>query len=174
MPDVFLTSDTHFGHGNIIEYCNRPFRSITEMNDQLIANWNTVVRPEDKVYHLGDVTINSKWLHLIGQCNGNKVLIKGNHDVASLSAYAEYFRDVRAIHVLADCVLTHVPIHPFQLGRFKANVHGHLHDEIVRVAKYDDPFSDVLVPDTRYINVCVEHTKYSPIPLDEVLSWLKK
>jgi len=82
-PTVFFTADTHFDHANIIEHCNRPYSSLEEMNQALIDNWNSVVRPQDTVYHLGDFAFRSKRTrinHLIQKLNGHKFLIYGNHD----------------------------------------------------------------------------------------------
>lgn len=79
---VFHTSDTHFGHKNIITYCDRPFASVEEMDEGMVDRWNAVVRPEDSVYHYGDVAmgkISTSILH-VARLNGNKFLIPGNHD----------------------------------------------------------------------------------------------
>lgn len=73
---VFLISDTHFGHANIIKYAGRPFDSVEEMNEAMVDNWNSVVKQGDKVYHLGDVTMNSKSLDILSRLNGRKVLIR--------------------------------------------------------------------------------------------------
>ena len=54
---TFFTADTHFGHKNVIRYCNRPFASATEMDERLIENWNKIVGPDDLIYHLGDFTL---------------------------------------------------------------------------------------------------------------------
>ena len=59
---VWVTSDTHFNHANIIKYCNRPFSSVEEMNETIIANWNKVVSEDDMVYHLGDFALGDKSL----------------------------------------------------------------------------------------------------------------
>jgi calcineurin-like phosphoesterase family protein len=79
---VFFTSDTHYFHGNIIKYCNRPFASVEKMNDVLVDNWNQIVKPEDHVFHLGDVAFANmgKVMPLLNKLNGTITLIRGNHD----------------------------------------------------------------------------------------------
>ena len=79
---TFFTSDTHFGHARIIDLCNRPFGSVTEMNEMLVHNWNALVRPDDTVYHLGDVALGpiEDSLKYISRLNGNIKLVVGNHD----------------------------------------------------------------------------------------------
>lgn len=78
----FFTSDTHFGHANIIKYCDRPFKDVPHMNVSLVENWNSVVGPDDVVYHLGDVALGKwdDWDNWLSQLNGNKILVVGNHD----------------------------------------------------------------------------------------------
>jgi calcineurin-like phosphoesterase family protein len=79
---IYFTSDTHFFHGNIIGYCNRPFADIDTMNEGLIEKWNRRVTPEDTVYHLGDVSFGKleATQAIIQRLNGYKILVKGNHD----------------------------------------------------------------------------------------------
>ena len=81
---IWLTSDTHFFHENILKYCNRPFETVEAMNDALVANWNSVVKPDDHVYHLGDFCFGNveKWNWCLepGRLNGHIHLILGNHD----------------------------------------------------------------------------------------------
>lgn len=79
---LWLTSDTHFNHFKVIEYCNRPFSSLEEMNDILTARWNEKVQPEDTVYHCGDFSFGNfeRMLETRKQLNGTIVLIRGNHD----------------------------------------------------------------------------------------------
>ena len=159
--NVFLTSDHHFGHTNILTFKRndgtplRPFTTIEEHDEVLIENWNKVVRPNDKVYHLGDVCFKFSVLQAImPRLNGTKILIKGNHDGLKLSQYAQYFKDVRAYSILDKFVLSHVPLHPESVTRWKANIHGHTHANCL-----DDP---------QYINVCVEQTNYTPINFEEI------
>ena len=79
---VFFTSDTHFNHENILRFCNRPFKDIAEHDQVLIDNWNSVVGPEDTVFHLGDFCFGAphKVIDIRKQLNGHIYLIKGNHD----------------------------------------------------------------------------------------------
>lgn len=76
---TFFTSDQHFGHSKIIEYCNRPYKSVHEMNNCLVANHNKVVGKEDTVYHLGDFAFRDH-KNFLSQLNGKHYLIKGNHE----------------------------------------------------------------------------------------------
>lgn len=80
--DTWFTSDLHFGHRNIINYCRRPFHSVENMNKLLVMNWNELVRPDDTVYVLGDFAMGQiqETLPLGRRLHGNKVLVAGNHD----------------------------------------------------------------------------------------------
>lgn len=79
---IWFTSDTHFGHANIIKYSNRPFTDVNEMNEALIRNWNDCVKDGDDIYHLGDFAFMTfdKFRQLIYRLNGNIHFIRGNHD----------------------------------------------------------------------------------------------
>ena len=170
MPAVFLVSDTHFGHLGVCKFMGpdgvtklRPWDSPEEMDEEMVRRWNETVRPNDKVYHLGDVVINRKALKTLSRLNGDKVLIKGNHDIFRLEDYTPYFRDIRAYHVMNGCILSHIPVHVSDLGRFGTNIHGHLHAH--RVMKMD--YGREIV-DPRYHCVCVEQTDFRPILLEDV------
>lgn len=91
---TFFTSDTHFGHANIIRFCNRPFKNVEEMDEALIENWNQVVSKDDTVFHLGDFAFggSSVWNSIIPRLNGHINLIIGNHDRKNLrQGYMSYF-----------------------------------------------------------------------------------
>jgi len=85
---IFFTSDTHFHHERVIEYGGRPFQNASDMEQQLIANWNAVVRANDRVYHLGDFSFGSpeKWLSVLSRLNGRIVLVRGNHDAKAVKS----------------------------------------------------------------------------------------
>ncbi|MDX9695412.1 MAG: metallophosphoesterase [Bacteroidales bacterium] len=79
---IFYTADLHFGHKNILEYCDRPFQNVNEMNETLIQNWNNVVTKNDAVYVLGDMFFYElpAQKQIMKKLNGKKILIRGNHD----------------------------------------------------------------------------------------------
>lgn len=169
MPSTYLVSDTHFGHIGMTKFVDnngnkiRPWDNIEEMDECLVHNWNSVVKPKDKVYHLGDVVINRKHLKTLARLNGDKVLIKGNHDIFHIEDYLEYFRDIRGYHVMDKRILSHIPVHPDSKGRFKNNIHGHLHGNKVLLNGKLDPF---------YFCVSVENIHYTPILFDKVREML--
>lgn len=181
MPSVFLVSDTHFGHLGVCKFTRndgvtklRPWTDPAEMDEAMVKAWNERVKPTDKVYHLGDVVINRKSLGIMHRLNGDKVLIRGNHDIFPDTEYREYFRELRAYHVMNGMILSHIPVHSDSLGRFGTNIHGHLHANRVRRARGVDAktgevlYSDEIDP--RYHNVSVEQLPdFAPILFEDVL-----
>jgi len=79
---IWFTADHHFNHANIIKYCNRPFSSVDEMNNELVRRWNEVIKPDDTVYHLGDFTLEGveTFYKFFMQLNGKILIIPGGHD----------------------------------------------------------------------------------------------
>lgn len=157
MNQVFVIADTHFGHKRVLEFEpeKRPFSTIEEHDEALVARWNAVVSKKDTVIHLGDVCFGRKSFEILPRLNGIKKLIAGNHDHYATSLYLEHFNRVSASEEYKDYILTHIPVHVCQFTRYKGNIHGHLHSRVV-----DDP---------RYKSVSVEHTNLAPLPLSEVL-----
>ena len=80
-PIRWFTSDLHFGHKNVITYCDRPWATVEEMNEALIKIWNDTVHPKDTVYCLGDLSMSPRVMEEISaKLNGHKILVAGNHD----------------------------------------------------------------------------------------------
>lgn len=161
MANIFFISDTHFGHANILNFLRpdgsklRNFESVEAMDEFMIDRWNSVVRPQDKVYHLGDVAMRKDDIKTIARCNGHKRLVRGNHDDHDLKLYLPYFEEAYASRVLDKFIFTHIPIHPESISKkLRANVHGHTHANRVQ--------------DQRYINVSVECIGYTPISLEDL------
>jgi calcineurin-like phosphoesterase family protein len=174
MPAVFLVSDTHFGHAGVCRFTDsttgekiRPWTDPDEMDEAMVKRWNETVRPSDKVYHLGDVVINRKALSIMSRLNGDKVLIRGNHDIFRDDEYRQYFRELRAYHVMNGMILSHIPIHEASLGRFGTNIHGHLHTGRVMTGVKNSKV------DVRYHCVCVEQTDFRPILFEDVIKRIK-
>lgn len=161
MRDYWFISDTHFFHNNIIKYCNRPFSSVEEMNEVMIKNWNSVVKPGDIVYHLGDVVMGNfshdHFAHMWARLNGRKRLILGNHDDVSYLAKGAFFEKVMLWRAWNDknLLFTHVPIHQDSIHKNRINVHGHTHDKGS--------------PKGPYKSVCVELNNYTPVNLEELV-----
>lgn len=177
MPAVFLVSDTHFGHAGVCKFMRndgvtklRPWDNPEEMDEEMVKRWNETVRPNDKVYHLGDVVINRKALSIMRRLKGDKVLIRGNHDIFRLEDYTPFFRDIRGYHVMNGMILSHIPVHEESLGRFGTNIHGHLHAN--RVMKMDEYGTSRIDP--RYHCVCVEQTDFRPILFEDVIKTIKE
>jgi len=184
MPSVFLVSDTHFGHAGVCRFTHgdtgvkiRPWTDPDEMDEAMVKMWNETVRPNDKVYHLGDVVINRKSLSIMSRLNGDKVLIRGNHDIFRDDEYRQYFRELRAYHVMNGMILSHIPVHEESLGRFGTNIHGHLHTNRVKRPRGVEAktgkvlYSDEI--DVRYHCVCVEQTDFKPILFEDVIKRIK-
>lgn len=182
MANIFIISDTHFGHLGVTQFMNndgtkmRPWDDVYEMDEALVKNWNSVVKPKDKVYHLGDVVINRKALPILSRLNGEKVLVKGNHDIFRIEEYLEYFKDVRGSHIIDKYVMTHIPIHTASIERWKGNIHGHLHSNVISIVKQvivnngerGSHVSYEAIPDPKYFCASVEQINYTPIAFEDI------
>lgn len=170
MSNKFTCADLHFGHKNIttFTYPNsdqriRPFESVQEHDEILIANWNKVVSPNDTTYILGDAVFGKKNLPLLHQLNGKKKLILGNHDIYGMKEYEKYFYDIVSCRVMykpCKMIMTHIPVHISQLGRWKLNICGHLHTQRVLLENGE--------PDPRYICVSMEQINFTPVSFDDL------
>lgn len=149
---IFFTSDTHFYHRNIIDFCNRPARDVDEMNDKLIYLWNSKIKPTDEVYHLGDFAFCGiqKFLPILEQLNGVKHWIVGNHDYSlrKKEAVQEHFKWIRDYYMLRvhdsytneeesvvqyhqPIVLCHFPILSWDgMAHGSWHLHGHCHGSL--------------------------------------------
>ncbi len=177
MAKIFVISDTHFGHANILTFKRedgtplRSFSGVEEMDETMVENWNRVVRPQDKVYHLGDVVINKRYLPILKRLNGHKRLVRGNHDVEPTKVFMEYFDEIYGVRVFPklNCILSHIPLHPASLQRWKYNIHGHLHSNLVTKELLCPDGIIREVKDKRYINVSVEQINYTPVKLESLV-----
>lgn len=115
MGEIYLISDTHFFHANIIRYCNRPFDDEDAMNAEMERRWSIIVNPDDVLVHVGDLTAGLKGRKddlkaLIGRLPGRKVLVKGNHDHMKDEWYLEAgFEKVVDYFNAGGILFAHVP-----------------------------------------------------------------
>lgn len=164
--NIYFTSDHHFNHRNIIDFCNRPFTSVEEMNEHMIDAWNSVVKKGDMVYHLGDFAITgyskshvTTVENLLSRLNGNKILIKGNHDSDAVLK-AKGWANIHNMYHVRDrdkrFILCHYAMRTWQ---FKAHgsihLYGHSH---ANLPDYD-----------RSMDVGVDNVGYVPLLLEEIL-----
>lgn len=165
---IWVVSDLHLCHQAILKYESRPWNTVEEMNEALIERWNSVVGPSDRVYLLGDIHFGSKKnIELVGRLNGRKVLIKGNHDNQKIQEYLKYFDDVRGCVERYGYILTHIPVHPNEKRRYKGNIHGHLHADVIVNSNGE--------LDNWYFNACVERNNYTPVLLENIIKdWYKE
>lgn len=144
------------------------FNGLDEMNERIIDNWNKTVKPNDIIYHLGDFTFGGKQniAKFASRLNGKKRLILGNHDYDAKD-YVEHFEKVMSFHEIkklrVPMVFCHFPLHPssfgYRVGESGICVHGHLHRKTVG--------------DPRFVNVCVEHTNYTPVHIEDIMARVK-
>jgi calcineurin-like phosphoesterase family protein len=157
--DTYFTSDTHFGHKSVIDFCKRPFRDVEEMNAALVENWNSVVKRDDRVYHLGDFAWDMATAKEIRpQLNGHIRLVIGNHDDVPKLAATGMFTRMSLWRAFKDWnfTATHIPLALSETREGAFNVHGH---------KHNDPNFD---RQEHQINVCTEMTNYTPIHVEEI------
>lgn len=164
MRDYWFISDTHFGHQNIIRYCNRPYHTYLDMDQALIENWNSVVKKGDYVYHLGDFFMEGPQTeqdksyrdYILSSLNGRITLILGNHDDVKYLMKTGRFHDIvlwKPWHN-GELLFSHIPLHQDSIHKGRINVHGHTHN--------------LGSPKGPYKSVCVELTNYTPINLEQL------
>ena len=181
---VFFTSDTHFGHANIIKFCDRPFANTAEMDETLIRNWNEKVGPDDVIFHLGDFAWGGSdvWTKLLTQLNGKKYLIIGNHDMKNLrEGYLKYFEKVVSqMHIQIEGRSVYLNHYPFlcYAGTFRSDkdqtwqLFGHVHTHEGGIKGKDDERMQYLFP-TQY-DVGVDNNNFTPISWHEIDNIIKQ
>lgn len=159
---TYFTADTHFFHKNIIPYCNRPFADVQEMNNVLVENWNSKIKQNDIVYHLGDFYFGSEkqLIEIRKKLNGNICICLGNHDKIR-ERNKPLFGFVKDIHYLKlhgeHFCLCHYAFRTWRKsGHGSINLFGHSHG--------------ALPPIGRSLDVGVDCHNYFPISFDEVMA----
>ena len=176
---VFFTSDTHFYHANIINFCSRPFKNVEVMNETLIANWNSVVGPDDIVFHLGDFCLggSAEWTNILNRLNGKIYLIVGNHDTKNLrQGYYSHFEHIAMqMHIEVGkqkIYLNHCPFLCYG-GAYRDTwqLFGHVHTSKQNTG-IDAPRLHMLFP-TQY-DVGVDNNNFTPVSFEQVRRIIEK
>ena len=170
---VWFTADTHFGHKNIIRYCQRPFVDVEEMNRVLIENWNSVVGSDDLVFHLGDFSVGgaAEWTSLLNILNGEIFLILGNHDMNNVDqGFMRRFKRASMQMLISigkqRIYLNHYPFLCYG-GAYRNTwqLFGHVHTN-QQSTGLDSPRLKQLFP-TQY-DVGVDNNNYHPVSFDQL------
>ncbi len=168
--NYWFTSDTHFGHANIIKYCHRPFADSVAMNDALIENWNKVVGEKDLIFHLGDFAFGKEdyqFDSLFKRLNGLIVFIKGNHDRLAWRNRGKFYAAHDSYHEIEingkDITLCHYQMSIWNKSHHGAfHLYGHSHGTL--------PYQS----DKLSFDVGVDCHNYRPINFDEVEAIMSK
>jgi calcineurin-like phosphoesterase family protein len=163
MPLTHIISDTHFGHHNILGYCNRPFNDVGHMTEELIKRWNSIVKNGDLVYHLGDFGFTNAHdtREIVSRLNGDIYFIKGNHDRLGSGFYKDVFYQYSQHPIIVEnfYILSHKPMFVNENMPY-VNIHGHLHNT-------PDVHPEFVI-NPRYFNASVECINYTPMNFDTI------
>lgn len=174
MSTIFFTSDCHFFHKNIVSFCNRPFKDVNDMNEQMIERWNEKITNKDTVYCLGDFiwqTNIEQLKEIILRLNGHKHLILGNHDKFNFHVKSKLWESVeyyKKININKKrFILCHYPIFDFE-GAHHQSIHlfGHIHTKNM----LDDIYNYHRKHNFKSYCVCADFNDYSPISYEEILN----
>lgn len=178
---IFFTSDLHFGHNNILKFCNRPFASTEEMDEALIQNWNSVVKPNDWVFNLGDFAFapNWRWYELLGRLNGKHVLILGNHEITRWPGdkTMELFYRVEQQMILKidgrTVLLNHYPFLCYG-GTYRSEggavwqLHGHVHSSPYDTDRRGKDTERLCLRFPYQYDVGVDNNNFTPVSWEQV------
>jgi len=148
MSQIYTIADLHLGHTNMA--LHRGFSSVEEHDKHVIESWNSVINKRDTVWILGDLTMEKATdYYLLDKLLGIKKVVGGNHDMPQhATKLMAHVNGLCGAYKYKGLILTHIPIHPIEIGMFKANIHGHIHEDFI--------------DDHRYINVACEAVNYTP------------
>lgn len=175
MSNIFFTSDSHFHHKSILNFENRPFETIEEMNAEMVSAWNKVVTKNSTVYHLGDFSFGgyNDWIDILNQLRGNIVLIKGNHcktKIINRILRDGYLQDIHMVghYMKAGKYTLNLTHYPLEIGNRvrNFNLSGHIHSHPSRMLNQINLGVDSQIP-------LVKSRPFGePVPLDDLISYL--
>ena len=147
---IWFTADTHFGHGGAMGRFKRPFKSVLEMDEALVARWNEVVGPKDRVWHLGDFAYRAapeRVSLLLQSLHGEKHLLTGNNDCEATIAAAGWASVTPYQEIVCDgvhLIMCHYPFRTWdRMYKGAYNLHGHSHGKLKPLPRQVDVGVDV-------------------------------
>ena len=175
--EIWFCSDLHLGHSNMYKFTNydgtkcRPWDNYEEAEEYMLQEFNKVLKPQDTLYCLGDVANRtdraSYFFNSLVPCR--RILLMGNHDnKIGFKFLSKYFNEIRGAYNLENYIMTHIPVSSGSKGRFKRNLHGHTHNNIITMD------NNGKIPDPWYRNVCVERTGFKLINFSEIKTETEK
>ena len=183
----YFTSDLHFYHKNILKYQpDRPWKTVEEMNEGIIANWNATVKPEDEIYILGDFAFAqpTAQIALLRRLNGKKYLVEGNHDEMmnpELRAQFTWIKDFFELNVTFDdgvkqrIILCHYAFRVWNKSHRGAwNFYGHSHGSLPPQGKQIDVGIDATIEYHKWFGTNAGVKPFSPVSLDQIRVLLEK
>ena len=164
MDEIYVTSDTHLDHANIIKYSKRPFANVVEMNNKIIDNWNKIVDDDDIVYFLGDFSMGRNTRSFLDRIRGNVVFIEGNHD-KDLRRYVDLHGYIIKV---VDGVEFYMVHRPEDIPRMYDGwvICGHHHNNFPDTFPFFNPKIGV-------INVGVDVTNFMPVNIKDIIDLVK-
>ncbi|HMF33578.1 MAG TPA: metallophosphoesterase [Candidatus Lokiarchaeia archaeon] len=181
---IFFTADCHLGHTNIIKYCNRPFDTVEQMDETIIANWELVITSSDTVYFLGDFCFGGPQVSILADLPfEHMVFVEGNHDpMSKLKALkdprVEFCKETTIELEGREFFLTH---NPMDASDELPNICGHVHENwtFLRAGEYcTEKNSKMMVVKRRLkqpvLNVGVDRHNFRPISAEDVLQYFNQ
>jgi len=162
--NIFFTADEHYGHANIIKFCNRPFSSILEMDEALIANHNSVVKKDDLVIHAGDFSLHSKREFVekkyVSRLNGEHIFLEGSHDKWLKKSNAKQIYSLRMGSPQKLIVVCHYALHVWPKSHFNSwHLYGHSHGRLNLHGKSHD--------------IGVDNNNFAPLSFEQIAEIMK-
>lgn len=180
---IWFTADTHFFHKGVIDYCSRPWNTVEEMNEGLIQNWNKWVKPKERIYVLGDFAFcgKEKMKSILFRLNGQKILVKGNHDQSARKMIEAGFHDVWENELITlpngeKVTLSHFPIFPNENKGDQRYLHKRISSEVVPIIwhLHGHVHTEYRIDrDDMQINVGVDVNNWQPVGHEEIQTIIK-
>ena len=168
---IYFTADSHFGHANIIKYCNRPFESVQQMDETMLENWNDRIKANDEVYIVGDLMFFCKDpQYYLNRLNGRKHLIIGNHDTYWFKKIdpTPYFQSISPLMRISDgshrIILCHYPLMSWEgIHDHTYLIYGHIHNSTNGI------YWPLLKTYEHALNAGVDINAYQPVTFKELV-----